>query len=429
MQFRLKQTNKLNHKLKLTPQLKLAINLLQLPLLRLKYFLNKQVEENPLLSVIENPDRIFNTKGTLYDQNYRESLIQAPYTLGEHLLRQLQMFTNSEDDYKIGESIIGNIDNDGYLRYPLEDIATNLNTQPSKVKKVLSLIRNFDPIGVGARDLRECLLIQIKAKGRESYPAAKIIDKYLTFLEKKRFKYIAEKLGASMEEIKESMKEIAQLEPKPGRSFSQENAVQLIPDAILKKQKDHYEIILNNWELPYITINDKYKKMITQKETTGDTKEYLRDRLNAARSLINALNKRYYTLQKVIEAIIYFQKDFLDNGESGFKPMTLSQIAKMVGRHKSTISRAISNKYIETQHGIFELRYFLNSGVKQKSGGFFSSKTIKSKIKNLIKNENKNNPLTDQKIAEHFKQEGISVSRRAITKYRNQFKILSSKSR
>jgi RNA polymerase sigma-54 factor len=187
--------------------------------------------------------------------------------------------------------------------------------------------------------------------------------------------------------------------------------------------------MLNDWELPSLTLNPKYKRMLKQKDVTEDTKEYLKERLKAAKFLINAINKRKETIHKVTEAIVYIQKNSLDNGIQNLKPMTLSQIANLVGKHKSTVSRTISNKYLQTPGGIFELRHFLNSGLKQENGEFYSSRAIKSRIKELIENENKENPLTDQQIANHFKQEGIFISRRAIAKYRSQLKILPFQSR
>ena len=232
-----------------------------------------------------------------------------------------------------------------------------------------------------------------------------------------------------VERIKEAIKEIASLEPKPGRSFNTERAVRLIPDAIVKRNNDKYEVILNDWELPRLSLSPKYKRMLKQEDITEDTKEYLGEKVKQAKFLINAINKRKETIQKVTEAIVYIQRDSLDNGMQNLKPMTLAQIANLVGKHKSTVSRTISNKYLQTPDGIFELRHFLNSGVKQENGEFYSSKAIKSKIKDLIENENKRNPLADQQIADLLKLENISISRRAIAKYRNQLRILSSQSR
>ncbi|MDP2939943.1 MAG: RNA polymerase sigma-54 factor, partial [Candidatus Omnitrophota bacterium] len=251
----------------------------------------------------------------------------------------------------------------------------------------------------------------------------------LPFLEKKRYGYIAKKLKRSVEEIKDAIKEIARFQPKPGCSFSQEITQRLIPDAILKKNKDGYEVIPNDWELPRFSLNAKYKEMLKKDDTPAEVKEYLQERLRAGRSLIDAVNKRKETIQKIIEEIVYTQKDFLDNGATHFKPLTLSQIADRIGKHKSTVSRAISNKYVHTPYGIFELRNFINSGVKQKNGDLFSSKAIKAKLKSLIESEKKKKPLSDLSISNCLRQEGIFVSRRTLAKYRHQLKILPSKSR
>ena len=446
MPLELTPSPKLTYKLRLTPQMRLSLNLLQLPLLKLKEYINQEIEKNPLLELIDREPKP--PKGETQmtwsgedeeKKEYRESLISKPPTLQDHLLRQLRLFTNSNDERRIGESIIGNINDDGYLRSSIEDIAKLNGTTKSQVEKVLTLIHTFDPIGVGARDLRECLSLQLKVKGEESSLAGKIVDKYLPFLEKKRYEYIAKKLSAkggsasggkvSVDRIKKAMKEIAHLEPKPGRSFSAEEAVRLIPDATLRKNEDGHEVILNDWELPHITLNEKYKKMIKQKDTPGDAKEYLMERLKAARTLINAVGRRKETMQKIIEDIVYVQRDFLDTGVANFKPMTQDEIAKRIGKHKSTVSRAISNKYLHTPHGIFELRYFLSSGIKQENNTSYASKNIKVEISELIRNEDKKNPLTDREITNRFGKNGIFVSRRTITKYRKQLKILPSKSR
>ena len=435
MPLQLKPIHKLTYKLKLTPQMKLSMNLLQLPLVKLKEFIKERIEENPLLNNIEMEDDkkpVVDSNYNLDDEekkNYRESLITKPPTLTEHLLRQLHLLTSSEDERKVGELIIENINENGYLECSIEDIAKTIKITNSKVEKVLVIIQTFDPIGIGARDLRECLLLQLKARGNQSSLAYQIVDKYLPYLEKKRFDYIAKKIKVPIEKIKQGLREIAHLEPKPGRSFNTETAVRLIPDAILRKNNDRYEVVLNDWELPSITLNDKYKKMIKQKDTPSDAREYLRERLKAAQSLINAVNRRKQTIQKVMEEIVCIQKEFFDKGVANFKPMTLDEIAKRIGKHKSTVCRAVTSKYLQTPQGIFELRYFLSSGVKQEDGNFISSKTIKSKIKELIEKENKERPLTDQKITEYLKQEGISASRRTIAKYRTQLKTLPSKSR
>ena len=452
MPLEVKLQPKLTYKLRLTPQIKLALNLLQLPLAQLKEYIKEEIEKNPLLEPsedatpsngkldeilkkIENRENKESESDILWTEEdedkkqYRESLISASPTLQEHLSRQLHIFSSSEDECKIGELIIENINDNGYLDCSIDEIAESNRTTKSQVEKVLALIHTFDPIGVGARDLRECLWLQFRAKKEENSLAGLIVDKYLPFLEKKRYGYIAKKLKRSVEEIKNAIKEIAKFQPKPGCSFSQEITQRLIPDAILKKNKDGYEVIPNDWELPHFSLNAKYKEMLKKNDTPTEVKEYLQERLKAGRSLIDAVNKRKETIQKIIEEIVYAQKGFLDNGATHFKPLTLSQIADRIGKHKSTVSRAISNKYVHTPYGILELRDFINSGVKQKNGELLSSKTIKAKIKTLIENEKKKKPLSDLEISSCLKQEGIFVSRRTITKYRHQLKIMPSKSR
>ena len=432
MQLELKPANKLIYKLRLTPQMRLAISLLQMPLVKLKEFVEKQVEENPLLNMesVKPPKEVNYDYTSEVDQNYKESLITKPTTLQDHLLSQLQLLADSDDVREIGELIIGNINDDGYLGCPIEDIKPgSRKITQSEVETVLSLIQSFDPIGVGARDLRECLLLQLRSKGQNDSLVCQIVDKYLPNLQNKRYDYIAKRLKVPVEKIKESMKEIANLEPKPGRSFGTERPVYLIPDAIVRKNKDGYELIPNDWELPRITLNEKYKKMLQQKDAPEDAKVYLTERLKAARSLINAISKRRETIQQVTETIVSIQNGLLENGATDFKPMTLEQIAKRIGKHKSTVSRAVAGKYLQTPQGIFELRSFLSSRVKQENGDFLSSKAIKSRMKDLIENENKEKPLTDQEIVDLFKKDGTSISRRTVAKYRNQLKILSSKSR
>jgi len=434
MPLEVKLQPKLTYKLRLTPQIKLALNLLQLPLARLKEYIEEEIEKNPLLGPSEDTTSsyesdILHTGEDEDKKQYRESLISTSLTLQEHLSRQLHLFSGSEDERKIGESIIGNINDNGYLDCSIDEITESNRTTKSQVEKVLALIQTFDPLGVGARDLRECLWLQLRAKREENSLAGLIVDRYLPFLEKKRYSYIAKKLKRSVEEIKDAIKEIAKFQPKPGCSFSQEITQRLIPDAILKKNKDGYEVIPNDWELPRFSLSAKYKEMLKKNDTPAEVKEYLQERLKAGRSLIDAVNKRKETIQKIIEEIVYIQKDFLDNGATHFKPLTLSQIADRIGKHKSTVSRAISNKYVHTPYGIFKLRDFINSGVKQENGELFSSKTIKAKIKALIESEKKKKPLSDLGISNCLKQEGIFVSRRTIAKYRHQLKILPSKSR
>lgn len=458
---------KLMHKLRLTPRVKLALNLLQLPMAQLKDYLKNEIEKNPLLESAEDDyrfkDEAFkqNTSLTDYDEEkiqYQQSILTAPQTIPEYLLEQFRLLIKSKEELKIGEFIIDCLDENGYFSVSIQEAAKTLNVSASKVKEVLNIIQTLEPAGIGARDLRQCLLIQLNAKGRKKSLAFKIVDKYLSFLEKRNYEDIAKKLSSknqkiSVAQVKESLKELAQLEPKPARLIDDIKTIRIIPDVIVKpvrsddaprfredkfypalsngvnKNKQNYEIILNENELPHLIINDKYKKIMKQKDTPEDTKAYLQRGLQGALFLIDAFRRRKETIKMIVEYIVKIQKDFLNDKALGLKPLTLEQIAMEVGKHKSTISRAIKDKYIQTPHGTFELRYFLTSKIKQENGEDVSSNTIKLKIKELTKNENKTKPLTDREITELLNKEAILINRRTVTKYRKQLKLLPSRLR
>lgn len=429
MSLEIQLSPKLTHKLKLSPQIKLSLTILQLPLAALKEYVTAQIEENPLLKNTELdrlPNRQENSGEKSIDQ---QNLITKPATLSDHLLKQLRIFADSRQEYEIGELIIEKINEDGYIKDSLETIIQSKKIKESQLNKILSLIQTFDPPGVGARNLRECLLIQLKAKGEKTSLAFQIADKYLPYLEKKRLNYIAEKLHTDTGAVKAAVKRIAALEPKPGRAFDPEKPVYLMPDIIIKKNRDSYEVEFNDSQLPRVTINEKYKKMLKEKNTPPDVKNYLKERFRAALTLITAINKRKQTIQQISKEIVNTQKKFLDKGVSNLAPLTLSKIAEKIGKHKSTVSRAMSNKYVQTPHGILELKYFLSSEIKQKNKTSLSSKAIKSMIKSIIDKEKGQTPYSDQKITDYLNQKGIVIRRRTVTKYRQQLKILPAISR
>lgn len=432
MPLEVKLEPKLIYRLRLTPQMRLALDLLPMPIIELKEYLKEEIEKNPLLEGQDyDPIGSRQMSDTAQDTaQYGSDIRSAEPTLQDHLLRQLRSSTAEKNGLEIGEFIIGNIDDDGYFTDEVDETAKYLKVPESKIEEALKLIQTFDPIGAGSRDLRECLMLQLKSGGRGDSYAYKIVDSYMGHLEKKRFYYIAKRLGIGIEKVREAVNEITRLEPKPGRSFNAERPVQVIPDLLLMKDKGRYRITLNDQGLPRIRLNEKYIQMMKKGSTPGDVKQYLRERMGRAKALISALEKRENTIREAAEAIVDIQKDFLDKGEIDFKPMTLSRIASRIGKHKSTVSRVLANKYIETPRGVFALRSFLNSGVRQENGLMQSSKTIKSKILNLIKEENKKACLSDREIKELLKAKyQISIARRTIAKYRKCLKIPSSSSR
>jgi len=431
--------------------MKLDFHVLQSPLYKLKAIAIEQLEENPVLELENDEDTTNDDKQMdqfltyLMDGEIRsnsqyspdvsentssvENQMTVPRTLEDHLIEQMYWQITDETDIIIGKFIIGNLDENGYLKYTTEEIANSLQMNINQIVDVLHLIQTFDPLGVAAHDLRECLLIQLKAKAMQHTLTYTIIDQHVDLLEKRKFNDLVKILGIPLEKIKVAIHQISKLEPKPGLQFNNEQTVVLVPDAVIKENEDGYEVIMNSRELPRIIINKTYINMIKKKDAPQEAKEYLRERLEAARSFIQSIRRRQQTTQDVIEAIVKMQRNFFDQGVEYLNPMTLEEIAAEVGKDKSTVSRTVNNKYVQTSWGIIELKYFFDSAVKQEEGANVSSENIKAQISDLIKNEDKKSPLSDQKIVELLHQNGITVSRRAITKYRNQLNILPSPSR
>lgn len=423
MRFKLKTIPRLAHRLRLTPQIKLAIDILQLPLAQLKEYISGQIEENPLLEREEYP--ISGTNLPREDYNL-ENIAASPAGLYDHLLKQLRFRASCRKEYIAGELIISRIDHNGYFRGDLEEIAKDARMKTGQAEKALALIQTFDPPGTGARDLRECLLIQLQAKNTGNALAIAIADKYLSFLGRKRYGYIAGRLKVSVRDIREEAKKISRLEPKPGRSFGQAKAAAIIPDAFLKGSAEGYEIIFNSRDLPRLKINDRYLTILTQSNHSPQNKEYLRDKLLGARALIYGITRRKETLRRIIQEMVCLQRDFLEKGPSYLRPLSLSELAQKLGRHKSTISRAIAGKYILGPCGTLALKDFLSRGLKQENRTSHSCGAVKAKIRKLIEREKRKKPLTDREISGLLNQNGLIIHRRTVAKYRDQMKILPS---
>ncbi|MBN3038112.1 MAG: RNA polymerase factor sigma-54 [Candidatus Omnitrophica bacterium] len=447
---------KLSQRLALTPKMRQSLYILQLPLMELKRYLQEKMIENPLLEEIdeeyqikeelqeeqaidnllqnelENAEYFDNEEdNTSYSQeiqrkkDYRESLAQYAPSLQEHLLQQLSISGCTPQVYNIGQFVIGNIDENGYLHTSLEELREILEVSIYDIQGVLKLIQSFDPPGVAAQSLKECLLIQLRQQNKGKSLAAKIISDYLTDLEKKKYDHLAQIFKVSQAKIEEAVKEIARLEPKPGRPFASSTNSYIKPDIVLQKQKEKYEILINDEELPTLQISAQYKKLLQDKNVSKNTKGYLKEQLNSAIWLIKTVVQRQSTLVKVARYLVKKQKDFLDKGERHMHPLTIEEIAKAVKRDKSTVSRVIANKYMQTPFGVFALRDFLSQGVKAKPGKIISASNIKAQIGDLIKEEDPEHPLTDEKIVAILKKEqNINIARRTCAKYREQLKIL-----
>ena len=454
MVLRQKLNLKFAQRLVLTPKMRQALYILQLPLMELKRFLQERMIENPLLEVTndyqvkedlhseEIIDNILQNEpnlpeyfdsdndNTSYSQEiqkkltFKETLANYPPSLQERLLEQLSLSGPTPSLYKISVFIIGNIDENGYRHCSAQEIDQILQASKLEIRQSLALIQSFDPPGVGAENLKECLLIQLKQRNKQNSLATKIVSNYLTDLEKKKYDHLARIFKVTPEEIEEAVKEIASLEPKPGRLFASVTNSYIRPDITLQKQQEKYEITLNDEELPTLQISSQYRKLLEDAKVSKNAKNYLKERLNSAIWLIKAVAQRQSTLLKVARFLVETQKDFLDKGERYFLPLTVEKIAKSIERDKSTVSRVIANKYMQTPFGIFALREFLSQGIKLKEGKIISTKNIKAQIEDLIKAEEPEHPLTDEKIVEILKAKFIPLARRTCAKYRDQLKIL-----
>lgn len=453
----MQMSQKMSLQLKQSPQQVLLSTLLQLPVLRLEQRIRMELETNPLLEEdleteeIQEPEQTLeletDDKGdyeeepeidwemVLNDDSYDYKIPRdegaegfekpnvSPVTLSEHLLNQLHLTRLSPKEIEIGEYIIWNIDEDGYLSCPVETIAENLGVSAEEVERVLKVIQSFEPAGIAARDLKECLLIQLRENGK-SKTAIKIIENHFDDFKNKRFEKIAADMDISLSKVKKACEEISKMDPKPGEGHFTPAENYIVPDMIVEKVDGDFVVTLNDSNIPRLRINNTYKKLLLDKKNIPrETKEYIKKRLEQARWLINSIHQRRDTMIKVMKAIIKKQRDFFDKGEGHLKPMVLKDIADEIGMDISTVSRVTSGKYVQTDHGVYELRYFFSEGIKSVDGKEISNRRIKERIKEIIANEPPKNPLNDQQIADILKKEGINLARRTIAKYREEMRI------
>lgn len=350
--------------------------------------------------------------------------------LYDNLKWQLHVSMLDRRQLEIGEYLIGSIDDDGYLRIPLEELAADIGCSVEEVERVLAVIQTFEPVGVGARNLGECLRIQLENRGVRDKIVFEILDRHLDQLQKKKFKEIARELKIDEARVRDIFHQLSHLEPKPGRARNAEDVKYIQPDVYVKKVDDKYMIYLNEGKTSGLRINRYYRNLLQNGGTFDDKdKVFAMEKYKAAIWLIKNIEKRKSTILKVSEAVMNFQKDFLEKGVSALRPLTLKEIAEVVGMHESTVARVTTNKYIETPRGIFELKYFFSPGLGTDGGEEASSTSIKEMLAELIANENPKRPYSDQKLAELIRARGINIARRTVAKYREQLKILSAKMR
>lgn len=472
MSIGLKQSLNLSQQLVMTPQLQQAIKLLQLSRMELENLINTELVENPILEESpdsesttqsmnemenapnakpeENPQASEDFNWESYLENSRstpnlpvyrggdeelpsyENTLTQPASLTDHLFWQLKLSDLNERQKLIGESVIGNLNDDGYLQCTLEEICQKDNFDLHEVEAVLYHVQTFDPVGVGARDLKECLLVQIYDMEQEDEVLERIVSNHLSDLEKKNYAGIAKTLAITIEEVVERVKVIEELEPKPGRAFGGSPSHYIIPDIYVMKRGDEYVVMLNEDGLPKLKISPFYKNLLDQATTAeqqGSTKEYIQGKLRSAVWLIRSIHQRQRTIYRVTESIVRQQIEFFDKGIAFLKPMVLRDVANDIGMHESTISRVTTNKYVHTPRGIFELKFFFNSGISRVHGADVASESVKEKVKAIISREDPAHPFSDQKIVELLLKENINIARRTVAKYREMLGILPSSKR
>lgn len=486
MAIEIKQGLRLTQQLIVTPQLQQAIRLLQLSRLELTQLIQHELTENPVLEEEEEEqeageqasagekhelakdedkghehlvDEVGTKDGKLTEpanfdwENYLgvfstpdtpslpstseqpeelpsyETTVSGTESLQEHLQWQLHLSDFTDDEIKIGTEIIGNINDDGYLSASIEELAKKLERSEADIERVLKKIQQFDPPGIAARSVKECLMLQAALLGDEAPLISNIIDHYLSELELHNYQQIAKKEKLDIEKVKEIAKIISEMEPKPGRQFSQASPQYITPDVYIQKLGSDYEAVLNEDGLPKLTISNLYRRTLAEGgRVAPQTREYIQEKIKSAIWLIKSIQQRQQTLYKVVKSIIKFQRDFFDKGINYLKPLVLKDVAEDIGMHESTISRVTTNKYAHTPRGIFELKYFFNPRIKKMaSSETVSSETVKNRIKQLIASEDPANPLSDAKLTEILKKDhGINVARRTVAKYREVLKHPSS---
>ena len=469
----LHQVQRLSLQQILAPQLQQSLHLLQVPTLELNALVHEELQQNPLLEEVSKDEprvevdaesetdaataaakedqdfkQEFEVLSKLDDewreyfaqtssfrarspeqeeqrQHFFDSIVQQE-SLQQHLLQQLNFTGVSDEERKVAEFLIGSINDDGYLRTPLEELAVSSGLPLEQLQKALELIQTFHPVGVGARNLKECLLIQLDRLGKSESIEAVIVNQHLDDLGRKRFPEIARALGLTVEQVQQIANFISTLEPKPGRMFSTEQQQYVAADVVVQRVDGDYVVLLNDEQIPHLRISNTYKELMASEDKLNEAKDYIRDKIRAGKFLIKSIHQRQQTIYNIAKVIVDRQREFLDKGISCLRPLTMAQVAEVVGVHETTVSRAVANKYMQTPQGLFEMKYFFTPGFETASGAAMSNTSVKEEISQLIEREDPTKPLSDQEIVAILKEKGIPIARRTVAKYRNELNILPS---
>lgn len=467
----------------MTPKLQQALKLLQMPSIELQQMLKQEIMENPLLEEIEDFEEVIEDEKEASEGDGKEEepvaaqeetddskpdggeageeqvdwdeYFNAGFELGragaeeerqeeffekvpvakqsftDQLMGQLRIVTDDPATLMIGDYLIGSLDESGYLTCSMEEVAHTFDVPLEEVDRVLEVIQAFDPPGVGARNLRECLLLQLRFRGEDDSLAAKIIRDHFDEFKQKKYVEIARKLKVSVQDIQSQCKQIATLDPKPGLEVVVEDPKYVIPDLVVETVDGKYVVYLNDRNVPRLRVSQHYHDELMREVRNGDSeaREFINARLKSAKWLIQTIEQRRRTMVKVMECIVRKQREFFDKGTHYLKPLTLQQVASEIGMHESTVSRVTTNKYVQTPRGVFELKFFFSSSLGTQDGGEVSAKSAKDQIRRIIEAESDRTPLSDQKIADMLKKDGLNIARRTVAKYREQLNILPARMR
>ncbi len=477
MELRIDQLQSLVQKpiitIMMSPQMQQAIRLLQLPILELSQKIEQELLQNPVLEEVaaeevpvseaeeasetptESPseevsfDKEFDTLSKLDDEwrdffrqtasynkrskedeerrAFLESSITRPETLEESLSHQMSLSAANKEENKLGLFIIGHIDENGFLTADTDDLSRLSGKSPEEIQRVLKIIQTFEPNGVGARGLQQSLLIQLRNLGKEDSLAYRVIENHFSELAKKKFQKIARELNVTVEEIQAAVEEIARLTRRPGRLLGPENTQYIVPDIILRNDNGALEIVVTDDRIPHLRISDFYRKMMSDDNLTREVREYIKEKIHSGKWLIKNIYQRQQTLYNITQEIVKVQKKFFTSSGGGeLRPLTMHQVAEVVGLHESTVSRAISNKYIETPRGLFPLKYFFTTAIETAEGGEVSSRQVKHLLQELVEKEDPKKPLSDEALVNLIRARGMKIARRTIAKYRKELGILPS---
>ena len=495
----LQLSQRLTQSLVLAPQLQQSLALLQAPSLELKALVEQELQQNPVLEEISEPEmearekspgddsdggdeaetptvtdfaeppedvkfdaateRLANDpvddfqaefeKLVQMDQDWRDHFSQSntvirssaedeerrefmfnsitvEASLAQHLMAQVRDTKLNDDERALAELIIGNIDDYGYLMATVEELAASTNLPADKILQALKVIQGFEPVGVGARDLRECLLLQLERAGKDNTLEYRIIRDHMEALGKRKIPDIARGTGQSVDDVQEALARISRLEPRPGRAFLPVVEQYVAPEVFVVKNGDEFTVTTNDEQIPHLRISNVYKDLMSAGENNAEVKNYIREKIRAGKYLINSLHQRQTTICNIGKEIVKRQRDFMEKGVAQLKPMTMAQVADVVGVHETTVSRAVSGKYIETPQGVFEMKYFFTAGLQNSQGENVSNTSVKDMIAEIFKAEDTAKPLSDQEVVRMLTAKGINIARRTVAKYRDELGILPS---